>query len=76
MMEFKSGDIVKRKNKIGDFIGLVKHTRRYKGRQLAFVHFTGNRRISKVPEHELKIITPIEALNTIGNHKSPFGIGA
>ena len=54
--------IVRWKNKIGDYIGLIKHTQRYKGEQLAMVKFVGNRKVSRVPYKDLEFITGIEAL--------------
>ncbi len=40
--------------KHGMFYGLVKHTIRYNGPQLAVVQFLGNKRTSRVPLNELK----------------------
>jgi hypothetical protein len=37
----------------GEYIGLVRHTKRYKGSQLAAVVFDGNTRMSRVPFFEL-----------------------
>jgi len=39
--------------KHGEYIGLIKHTARYNGPQLAMVHFQGNKRVSRVPLFEL-----------------------
>jgi len=76
-MELITGDAVKYKDKVGIFIGLVKHTRRYKGRQLAYVQFKYDK-TSKVFYHKLELYIGVEDLEpkTIGNHRSPFGIGS
>ena len=42
------------KTKYGYYFGLVKHTIRYNGPQLAVVQFFGNKRTSRVPLNELK----------------------
>lgn len=42
------------KVKYGEYIGLIRHTSKYKGRhQLAMVRFDGNKRVSRVPYCEL-----------------------
>ncbi len=78
-MELFHGDIVKYRGKMGVFIGLVKHTKRYKGRQLAYVQLDKNRRVSKVHCHELELFIGVEDLEpkqNTGTQKSPFGIGS
>ena len=77
-LELIHGDVVKYRNKTGIFLGLVKHTKRYKGRQLAYVQLDGNRRVSKVNYHEIVLFVDSEdsKLKNIGNHRSPFGIGS
>lgn len=43
------------KIKRGVYIGLIRHTSKYKGRhQLAMVQFDGNKRVSRVPHCELE----------------------
>lgn len=45
------------KVKRGEYIGLIRHTSKYKGRhQLAMVQFDGNKRVSRVPHCELERI--------------------
>lgn len=45
--------------KEGEYSGMVKHTVNFKGRkQMAVVHFDGNRRASHVPLMELEIVSP------------------
>ncbi len=39
--------------KHGEYIGLIRHTCRYDGPQLAMVKFQGNKRVSRVPVFEL-----------------------
>ena len=39
--------------KHGEYIGKVKHTKRYNGSQLAIVQFYGNKRVSKIPFFEI-----------------------
>jgi hypothetical protein len=52
----KHGDRVLWRRKRGTFQSLIKHTCRWKGRQLAMVLFDGNKRESKVPFRELQRI--------------------
>lgn len=40
--------------KYGRFVSLIKHTMRHSGVQLAWVHFDGNKRHSRVPFNELR----------------------
>jgi len=43
------------KVKCGEYIGMIRHTSKYKGRhQLAMVQFDGNKRVSRVPHCELE----------------------
>ena len=58
-MELFNGDIIKYKGKIGRFIGLIKHTNRYIGKQLAYVQFYKNKRLSKVYYHELDLVSNV-----------------
>jgi len=53
-------EIVRFDKKIGEYIGLIKHTKRYNGYQLAMVKFFGNKRVSRVPYSELKFFTDEE----------------
>lgn len=51
----KSGDRIKWGVKRGEYIGMIRHTCKYKGRhQLAMVQFDGNKRVSRVPHCELE----------------------
>lgn len=43
--------------KHGTYKAKIRHTYRYKGPQLAAVEFDGNKRLSKVPLHELELET-------------------
>lgn len=43
------------RTKEGEFQGLIKHTCRYRGEQLACVLFKGNKRQSKVPLNSLRV---------------------
>lgn len=47
--------------KYGTYWGLIRHTVRHRGPQLAVVRFDGNKRVSKVPLAELKQIETEEA---------------
>lgn len=40
--------------KHGEYIGMIRHTARYDGPQLALVQFHGNKRTSRVPLFELQ----------------------
>jgi len=64
----KSGDRIKwtydhylnrrasfRRTKLGEYFGLIQHTLKYKGVQLALVKFDGNKGYSKVNFYELKM---------------------
>lgn len=42
-------------NKIGSYIGRVRHTRKYTGYQLALVHFDGNENVSRVQLSKLRL---------------------
>lgn len=42
------------KIRTGIFIGLIKHTKRYNGDQLAMVQFERNERVSRVPFKDLE----------------------
>jgi hypothetical protein len=42
--------------KVGEYIGLIKHTARYRRDQLALVHFDGTKGTSKVPLHKLSLL--------------------
>lgn len=42
-------------NKHGTYIAKKKHTARYTGLQMAYVHFDGNKRYSSVPLCELEL---------------------
>lgn len=44
-------------DKHGEYIGLIKHTYKHRGPQLAAVVFDGNKRMSKVPFDELSVET-------------------
>ena len=52
-------------NKVGEYIGLVKHTNRYEGEQMAVVHFFDNKRISRVPYKGLRFFTDDELYDVI-----------
>ena len=67
MRALKKGDTVKwiyrhwlnslsstKVTKTGIFLGEVKHTVKYSGKQLAVVQFEGNKKVSRVPLSELK----------------------
>ena len=57
----KPGDrIVYRGRKRGEFHGYVKHTRRWRGPQLALVTFDGACRSSRVEARHLAIVTPTD----------------
>ncbi len=43
--------------KHGEYIGLIKHTCRYDGPQLAMVKFQGNKGVSRVPVFELMVMS-------------------
>ena len=45
------------RTKFGVYLGKVKHTKSYQGKQLAMVHFDSNKTISKVPVDELKEVS-------------------
>lgn len=42
------------KYKYGRYIGLIRHTARYEGPQLAAVHFDGNKGLSRVAVEQLE----------------------
>jgi len=63
-MELFNGDIIKYKGKIGRFIGLVKHTKRYIGKQLAYIQLNKNKRLSKVSYHELDLVSTRDKTKT------------
>lgn len=46
------------RTKRGTFEGLIKHTARHKGSQMAVVRFEGNKRQSKIPLIELRKAFP------------------
>jgi hypothetical protein len=49
----KSGDRIVWKNKRGEYIGGIRHTRKHRGKKLAMVQFDGNKRVSRVPIDEI-----------------------
>lgn len=52
--KLKSGDSIRLRAKKGKYIGLVKHTIRYNGEQLAVVQVNKNKTMSRVPLHRLR----------------------
>ncbi len=46
--------------KKGEYFGLIKHTFKYEGEQLALVQFDGNKKTSRVPLYKLKKINQNE----------------
>ena len=45
------------RTKYGIYLGKVKHTKNYQGKQFAMVHFIDNKSISRVPVDELKEVS-------------------
>ena len=43
-----------RRLKTGSYIGLIKHSVRYEGGQLAMVQFDGNKGVSRIPLYKLR----------------------
>ncbi len=58
---YNGGKSAVRHAKYGEFIGLIRHTKRHAGQQLAMVAFDGNKRVSRVPLSELITVEQLRA---------------